>query len=56
MNEWTSFNNNTKGDYPCQCQTYPCISDHHGHVITGDLLIIPNDELHKLISKGTKYR
>ena len=45
-----------KGEYSCPCQNSPYISEHHGHVITGDLSIIPNDALRKLISKGPKYR
>ena len=43
-------------EYPCTCHNSPYISGHHGHVITGDLSIIPNDALRKLISKGPKYR
>ena len=45
-----------KGKYSCPCHDSPYVSNHHGHVITGDLSIIPNDALRKLIAKGPKYR
>ena len=51
-----TLDNYMNGEYPCPCHNSPYISGHHGHVITGDLSIIPNDALRKLISKGPKYR
>ena len=45
-----------KGKYSCPCHNSPYVSGHHGHIITGNLSIIPNDALRKLISKGPKYR
>ena len=42
--------------YPCHCADSPYISNHHGHVITGDLNIITNEALKNLILKGPKYR
>ena len=32
------------------------VNGHHGHVVTGDLRIIRNDKLRKLISKGPNFR
>ena len=34
----------------------PLISTIYGHVITGDLSIIPNSKLRDLTAKGPKYR
>ena len=31
--------------YPCYCQSSPFVSAYHGHVITGNLGIIPNESL-----------
>ena len=41
---------------PCDCEESPFKDPYHGHVITGDLSIIKNDRLKKLISKGCNYR
>jgi hypothetical protein len=43
---------------PCACSVFdPRYRDNdHGHIDTGDLSIIGNVELRKLISKGPKYR
>ena len=41
---------------PCNCHHSPFTDDNHGDIVTGDLNIIPNDKLRKLISKGPKYR
>ena len=41
---------------PCSCEN-SCYKDHHhGHVITGDLRIVKDNKLRKLLSKGPKYR
>ena len=41
---------------PCSCGDSPYRDDHHGHVITGDLRIVQDNKLRKLLSKGPKYR
>ena len=40
----------------CECNTSSHLYQPHGHVITGDLSIIPNSKLRDLIAKGPKYR
>ena len=40
----------------CDCQTSQYCYAPHGHVITGNLNIIANDNLRKLIKKGPKFR
>ena len=40
----------------CQCNTSSHLYQPYGHVITGDLSIIPNSKLRDLIAKGPKYR
>ena len=41
---------------PCSCIDSPFIDAHHGHIITGDLRIVQNNKLRKLLVKGPKYR
>ena len=41
---------------PCNCADSPFRDSHHGHVITGDLNIVPEINLRKLLLKGPKYR
>ena len=41
---------------PCSCADSPFKDPHHGHIITGDLSIVNNNKLRKLISKGPKFR
>ena len=41
---------------PCDCDHSTFTDAHHDHIITGDLNIVDNDKLRKLISKGPKYR
>ena len=43
---------------PCFCKDFDNIylDQHHRHIMTGDLSIIPNKELESLIRKGPKYR
>ena len=45
-------------NYPsqCECNTSSHLYQPYGHVITGDLSIIPNSKLRDLIAKGLKYR
>ena len=40
----------------CDCQYSPFVDSDHGHIVTGDLRIIENQHLRKLISKGPNYR
>ena len=40
----------------CDCQNSPFVDTDHGHIVTGDLRIIENHHLRKLISKGPNYR
>ncbi|CAH3166575.1 unnamed protein product [Porites lobata] len=41
---------------PCDCQSSTFRYDPHGHVITGDLRIVRNRKLRRLLQKGPKYR
>ena len=40
----------------CECNTSSRLYQPFGHVITGDLSIIPNSNLRDMIAKGPKYR
>ena len=40
----------------CECNTASHLYQPYGHVITGDLSIIPDSRLRDLIAKGPKYR
>lgn len=40
----------------CDCHNSPFIDRDHNHIITGDLRLIENQHLRKLISKGPNYR
>ena len=40
----------------CDCHESEFVNEHHGHVVTGDLRIIRNQKLRKLISKGPNFR
>ena len=40
----------------CQCNTSKFCYEPHGHVITGDLMVIENVQLGELVAKGPKYR
>ena len=42
--------------YCCKKYDNPFISNHYGHIITGNLCIVSNERLRQLISKGSKYR
>ena len=41
---------------PCPCADSPFKDSHHGHIITGDLKIVQNNKLRKLLVKGPKFR
>ena len=41
---------------PCSCADSSFIDAHHGHIITGDLRIVENNKLRKLLTKGPKFR
>ena len=51
--DYHQFHNNPS---PCECNTSSHLYEPYGHVITGDLSIIPNSKLRDLIAKGLKYR
>ena len=40
----------------CDCANSEFCDPNHGHVLTGDLRIIENQKLRKLISRGPNYR
>jgi len=40
----------------CDCESSPFCYEPHGHVITGDLRIVKNRNLRRLLKKGPKYR
>jgi hypothetical protein len=42
--------------FPCNCHSSKFKNGDHNHIISGDIRIIPNNKLRKLISKGPKYR
>ena len=51
--DYHQFHNNPS---QCECNTSSHLYQQYGHVITGDLSIIPNFKLRDLIAKGPKYR
>jgi hypothetical protein len=40
----------------CECQNSEFLYKNHGHIITGDLSLVKNKTLCKLMTKGTKFR
>ena len=45
-------------DFTCHCGEYQHLvakDIHHGHIVTGNLKLIENAELHKLVSKGLNF-
>ena len=40
----------------CQCNISKFCYEPHGHVITGDVMVIENVKLRQLVAKGPKYR
>jgi len=51
-----AVNSETNLPYPCTCSESNFCDPHHGHIVTGDLRIIENNKLRKLLSKGPNYR
>ena len=51
--DYHQFHNNPT---QCECNTSSHLYQPYGHVITGDLSIIPNSKLRDLIAKGPQYR
>ena len=51
--DYHQFHNNPS---QCKCNTSSHLYQAYGHVITGNLSIIPNSKLRDLIAKGPKYR
>ena len=47
---------NDPATLPCNCENSPFKDDYHGHIISGDLRIIHNNKLRKLMTKGPKFR
>ena len=41
-------------DLPCNCTTPPFTDPNHGHIVTGDMHIVQNNELRKLLCKSPK--
>ena len=41
---------------PCNCTTSPFTDPNHGHIVSGDIRIVQNNKLRKLLCKGPKYR
>ena len=41
---------------PCDCESSTFCDPHHKHIITGDLRLIENTKLRKLLTKGPNYR
>ena len=40
----------------CNCTTSPFTDANHGHIVSGDICIVQNNKLRKLLCKGPKYR
>lgn len=40
----------------CDCQNSEYCDPHHKHIVSGDLRIVSNEKLRKLLSKGPNYR
>ena len=41
---------------PCNCQDSPFMDPYHKHIISGDLNIVADNKLRKLLSKGPNFR
>ena len=55
--EISFFTNSETGSiFPCSCAESNFCDPHHKHVVTGDLRIIENPKLRKLLAKGPNYR
>ena len=46
----------TNAPFPCSCSGSTFCDPHHGHIVTGDLRIVDNPKLRKLLTKGPNYR
>lgn len=53
VDEDTSFVHNLP---TCNCQNSEFCDPHHKHIVSGDLRIVSNEKLRKLLSKGPNYR
>ena len=53
VDEDVSFTLNSE---PCDCENSSFCDPNHKHIITGDLRIVENTKLGKLLSKGPNYR
>ena len=52
-----NFDDYRNASSSCDCESSAFRYDpHHGHVITGDLRIVRNRTLRRLLEKGPKYR
>ena len=40
----------------CNCAESELVNQHHGHIMTGDLQIIKDNDLRELCARGTKFR
>ena len=40
---------------PCNCTILPFTDPNHGHIVTGDIRIVQNNKLRKLLCKGPRY-
>ena len=50
-NDWKADNKSI-----CKCSESKFCDPHHGHIVTGNLMIIENGKLRSLMCKGPKYR
>ena len=41
---------------PCNCIRSPFTDPNRGHIVTGDIRIVQDNKLRKLLCKGPKYR
>ena len=53
VDEDVAFVNNLPS---CDCQNSNFCDPHHKHIVSGDLRIVSNEKLRKLLSKGPNYR
>ena len=51
-----TINSETDSRFPCSCSDSSFCDPHHGHIVTGDLRIVENAKLRKLLTKGPNYR
>ena len=51
-----TINRITNQPFPCTCSESTFKDAHHGHIVTGDLRIVDNTKLRKLLSKGPNFR